>query len=91
MTAPHLRGVGADSKVEQDLARLHADLAAARSVVHINRRTPRVPGRSSAAEADLLDCLETFTTALRLYRLPVPRRVRDELRLRRLLAVDKER
>ena len=89
MTSPPLRGLGAASRVDLVLARLHADLVAARAVVQVNRHAPRVNVRRSAADADLLECLEAYAAALNRYRFPVPGRVRDELRLRRMLALEK--
>jgi hypothetical protein len=76
--------------VDLGLARLHADMVCARSVVDSARRGTKPPlGLSRAAEADLLECLETFASALAERRLPVPRGLRDELRLRRSLAAER--
>jgi hypothetical protein len=73
--------------VDRVLARLHADMVCARSVVDNARRGIKPPLVSSrAAEADLLKCLEVFASALAARRLPLPRELRDELRLRRLLS-----
>jgi hypothetical protein len=89
MTGPPLRGLSARPHVDLLLARLQADLVAARSAVQISRHAPPVHVRRSAAEADLLDCLEAYEAALARFRFPVPGSVRDELRLRRLLASEK--
>jgi len=70
-----------------DLVRSREDLFAARSALQVARRSGRRrPEELRAVAADLLDCLETYAAALTRRRLPVPRGVRDELRLRRLLA-----
>jgi hypothetical protein len=62
-------------------------MVCARSVVDNARRGIKPPLVSSrAAEADLLKCLEVFASALAARRLPLPRELRDELRLRRLLS-----
>jgi hypothetical protein len=87
MTGPPVRGLDTGLRVDLVLARLYADLVAARAAVQGYRHAPRVRGRRS--DADLLECLEAYAAALDRYRLPVPGRVRDELRLRRLLATEK--
>jgi hypothetical protein len=62
----------------------------ARSVVDNARRGTKPPlVRSRAAEADLLECLESFASALAARHLPLPRELRDELRLRRLLSSER--
>jgi hypothetical protein len=62
-------------------------MVSARSVVDNTRRGTKPPLVSSrAAEADLLECLESFADALAARRLPLPRGLRDELRLRRRLS-----
>jgi hypothetical protein len=72
---------------EQSLVSLHAKLVDARSAVRADRSVSvRMPERSNAAEADLLECLEAFTAALTTRHLPIPRGLRDELRLRRGLS-----
>jgi hypothetical protein len=69
------------------LAPLYDDLVAARAVVRDARRTPqRSPERSLLAGAELLSCLEAYADALASRHLPVPPAIRDEIRLRRLLA-----
>lgn len=71
------------------LARIQADVFAARSALTIVRRGPqRNPDEARAAAAELLECLETYAAALSTRRLPMSRRLRDELRLRRLLAYE---
>jgi hypothetical protein len=70
-----------------EFARVRTDLFAARSALRLVRSGPqRHPAHVRAAAADLLECLEAYAAALLARRLPLPRRVRDELRLRRLLA-----
>ncbi len=72
---------------DRDLAVLHANLVAARSAAHNERCVPqRAPGHRHFAAADLLDCMEAYVEALTVRRLPVPPRLRDELRLRRQLS-----
>jgi hypothetical protein len=72
---------------ERSLRFLRRKLSDARSAVQADRSgSPRVPERSKAAEANLLECLEAFTAALTMRHLPIPRGVRDELRLRRQLS-----
>jgi hypothetical protein len=89
MTTPDPRGASVRLPGDGALARLRADVAAARSAVQVDRRGPqRLPGHTRAAEAVLLDCLEAYARALAVRRLPLPRRLRDELRLRRRLAPD---
>jgi hypothetical protein len=83
---PYLRPA-AFARDEQSLVFLHRRLSDARSAVRADRSgSPRMPERTKAAEARLLECLEAFTAALTMRHLPIPRDVRDELRLRRLLA-----
>ncbi len=75
------------SSDERCLVSLHEDLVAARSLVQAERSSsPRIPERSRVAEADLLVCLEAFAAALTARGIPIPRGLRDELRLRRLLS-----
>lgn len=73
--------------VDAALATLQADLVAARSVNQMERCRPqRLPHDRQVAAADLLACLEAYTDGLVARRLPVPRGIRDELRLRRRLS-----
>jgi hypothetical protein len=84
---PPYSGSVAFARDEQALASLYRKLSDARSAVQADRSgSPRIPERSKAAEATLLACLEAFTAELTTRRLPIPRGVRDELRLRRLLS-----
>ena len=67
--------------------RVRQDLIAARSALQAARRGPqRNPDEARAAAADVLACLEAFAAAPLTRGLPVPRGIRDELHLRRLLA-----
>ena len=90
MTAPDPPAAHARLPVDRVLARLYADMVSARSVVDTARRGTKPPlGFSRAAEAELLECLEMFASALAARHLPVPRGLRDELRLRRLLSSER--
>lgn len=64
------------------LARLQKDLLVARSAYQVVVRRPqRHPEQTRAAASRLLGCLEDFTAELRALQLPVPHRLREELRL----------
>jgi len=64
------------------LARLQKDLLVARSAYQVVVRRPqRHPEQTRAAASRLLDCLEDFTAELRTLQLPIPHRLREELRL----------
>jgi hypothetical protein len=79
-------GVFRRSLVDHDLAALFADLEAARAADHETRCCIR-PERSRA-ELDsmrLVTALRACAGALERHRLPVPRTIRDEIRLRRQL------
>ena len=72
---------------DADLAALRADVFAARQAVANERGADRhSPGMVDGVAADLLASLEAYATALELRNLPLPRRMRDELRLRRHLS-----
>jgi hypothetical protein len=72
---------------DDSLEGLQEQLAAARESVQSQRSGPQpLPSRRRIATADLLACLEAFVAALRARRLPIPPRIRDELRLRRALS-----
>jgi hypothetical protein len=91
VTAPDPYLPCAPPPVDRGLARLHADMMCARSVVDNARRGTKPPlVIRRAAEADLLECLEIFASALAARRLPLPRGLRDELRLRRLLSLERQ-
>jgi hypothetical protein len=73
------------------LLELKSDVTVARDVVRRRRRAPVVPADLTCAHADLTAALEAYTAELRRRRLPLPPRLRDELRLHRLgqLATDR--
>jgi hypothetical protein len=90
VTAPDPHHPAACPPADRALARLQADMMSARSVVDIARRGTKPPmGLRRAADADLLECLESFADALTARRLPLPRGLRDELRLRRRLSAER--
>jgi hypothetical protein len=93
MTVPIAQTSGAVRRLgDTSLALLHADLVAARSAHQLERsRAQRLPHDRDVAAADLLACLEAFKDALEARRLPIPRGMRDELRLRRRLSESGER
>jgi len=69
------------SAVDQTLAALFADLAAARAADHLARsHRPAIP--TTAESARLVAALRDCTAALEQHCIPVPREIRDELRLR---------
>jgi hypothetical protein len=76
------------SAVDHDLAVLFADLAAARVVNQLARRSRPPSGavnRDQASGVRLVAALSAWTAALEQHRLPVPPTIRDELRLRQRL------
>lgn len=78
---------GNTPQLHGELARLREDVFAARSALQLLRRgAQRSPAETLIASGHLLDCLEAFAEALLSRRLPLPRGIRDELRLQRLLA-----
>jgi hypothetical protein len=73
------------SAVNHALAALFADLAAARAADR-QARCARHPAATSAADSmRLVTALRACAAGLELHQLPVPRTLRDELRLRRQL------
>lgn len=71
---------------DADLTRLQRQLAAARSALEADRGSlNRVLSTTEAAQAEVLDCLETYVDALVSRGVPIPPNLRDELRLRRNL------
>jgi hypothetical protein len=79
----HLRPTPTDA----DLAALRAEVVAARLAVANERSSGHhAAGAASGVAADLLSCLEAYAAALESRRLPLPRRMQDELRLRRHLS-----
>ena len=66
-----------------DLADLRSDIQAARETVRLSRSTPVVPLQLASAHRSLLAALEAYADELDRRRIPVPPRLRDELRLQR--------
>ena len=66
------------------LADLRFDIQVARETVRVRRSSPVVPLQLASAHRSLLAALEAYADELRRRRLPVPPRLRDELRLERL-------
>lgn len=62
---------------------LSADVRAAREQVAASRAAPYAKGQLLPARQWLLRALEAYTAALTARRLPIPPRLRDELRLLR--------
>jgi len=82
---PVLRGIQRRSAADHDLSFLFARVTSAREAVRVGRGELR---RDDAFRSDcgrLAASLNAYATALERYRLPVPREIRDELRLRRQL------
>jgi hypothetical protein len=69
---------------EVDLPSLLLDLLTAKEVV-AKDLTPGRNHRPSPSRAKLLACMEAYSAALIARQLPVPRRLRDDLRLHRAL------
>ena len=69
---------------EVDLASLQLNLLAAKAAVA--RSGAQTGSRQQAVErARLLACMEAYSAALTIRRLPIPPRLRDDLRLHRAL------
>lgn len=70
------------SAVDHDLAAVFAELAAARAADQ-QARNSRQPGTTFAADrARLVASLRACAAAFEAHQLPLPRTIRDELRLR---------
>lgn len=67
-----------------DLPSLLLDLIEARAAV-ARHSTPARNRRPTADQARLLACMEAYSAALTARQLPIPPRLRDELRLHRSL------
>ena len=65
------------------LADLMVDIQAARETVRVRRSSPVVPLQLASAHRSLLTALEAYADELVYRRIPVPPRLRDELRLQR--------
>jgi hypothetical protein len=86
MNAPPYPPPGAHhrSMVDRDLAALFADLDAARAADHQARRSlPPDRNRSELETMRLVTALRACADALERHGLPVPRTIRDQIRLRR--------
>lgn len=75
--------VPVESGQSRVLGWLSADVRSAREQVAASRATTAVNGQLAAARQWLLRALEAYAAALTERRLPVPPRLRDELRLLR--------
>ena len=81
-----LRGIQHRSAADHDLSQLLAEVTSARETVRLGRGAPC---RDDAFRRDcgrLAASLDAYATALETYQLPVPREIRDELRLRQQLS-----
>lgn len=67
------------------LRELADDVTSARQAVQVSRGAPVVWEDFKVAQEELLDAMETYVSALTVRRLPVPRRLRGDLRLQRRL------
>jgi hypothetical protein len=65
------------------IARLMRDLQTSREQVRALRRPPVVYGRLLLARQSLLRAMEAYADELTARRLPIPTRLRDDLRLQR--------
>src|SRR5688572_33000244 len=67
------------------LRELAGDVTSARQVVQVARVAPVVWEDFRCAQQGLLDAMEIYVGALTVRRLPVPRRLQEDLRLQRRL------
>lgn len=74
------------SSADHDLSHLLAEVLHARAAEQSTRTTKRPDDSIRANARRLTDSLSAYATALESYRLPVPRAIRDELRLRKRLS-----
>lgn len=74
------------SVADHDLSHLLAEVSSARMADRLARGAPRRPDSSRSDSGRLAASLAAYVKALEAYRLPVPRAIRDELRLRRRLS-----
>lgn len=82
---PVSRGIHHRSAAEHDLSQLFAEVASARAAVRLARGVPRRDDTYRSDCGRLAASLGAYVRALERYRLPVPRAIRDELRIRRQL------
>ncbi|MEI8411394.1 MULTISPECIES: hypothetical protein [unclassified Kribbella] len=74
------------STTDHDLSHLLAEVLSARAAEQSTRSTKRPDESIRNNSRRLTDSLSAYASALESYRLPVPRAIRDELRLRRRLS-----
>src|SRR4051812_9325972 len=74
-----------------NLLGLNSQVMVAREPVRRRRRLPVVPAAPASAHAELTTALEAYTAELQRRRLPVPPRLRDELRMHRLGQITSDR
>lgn len=74
------------SSADHDLSHLLAEVLHARMAEQLTRTTKRPDNNVRTNSRRLTDSLSAYASALERYRLPVPRAIRDELRLRRRLS-----
>jgi len=82
---PASRGIHHRSAAEHDLSHLFAEVTSAREAVRVTKGAPRRDDTYRSDCSRLAASLGAYVRALERYRLPVPRQIRDELRLRRQL------
>ncbi|MFG1818234.1 hypothetical protein ACGFIF_31030 [Kribbella sp. NPDC049174] len=73
------------STADHDLSHLLAEVVHARAAEQLTRSTKRPDDTIRSNSRRLTASLSAYADALESYRLPVPRAIRDELRLRRRL------
>ncbi|TCO22315.1 hypothetical protein EV652_110301 [Kribbella steppae] len=74
------------STADHDLSHLYAEVVTARAAEQLTRSTKRPDDNIRSNSRRLTASLSAYASALEGYRLPVPRAIRDELRLRRRLS-----
>jgi hypothetical protein len=74
------------STADHDLSHLYAEVVTARAAEQLTRSTKRPDENVRNNSRRLTASLSAYASALEAYRLPVPRAIRDELRLRRRLS-----
>lgn len=82
--APSVAGPARRRRDDVDLPSLLVDLLAARDAV-ARDLTPGRNHQPSPGRAKLLACMEAYSAALTARQLPIPPRLRDDLRLHRAL------
>jgi hypothetical protein len=74
------------STADHDLSHLLAEVIHARTAEQLSRTTKRPDDNVRTNSRRLTASLSAYASALEGYRLPVPRAIRDELRMRRRLS-----